>query len=151
MFTSAAEEICHRVTYQKAVPSLIKRVDDMLAAGLSLLNRALTWNTFCVSTLPCPASIVPLPGELFGRLRSQGSRLFPAGSWFRHEFVYDVGMAFNIRGGPRDPVLVAQIASLGALGRGGLGWTRWIVGWPGWVAYPASCLGGHGDLVAREQ
>ena len=70
-FSPDAVAACAEVTFQRCLTLTSERVNDMRAAGLSLANRSSGWNTFCVATVPYPASILPLPDTSAVRLWEQ--------------------------------------------------------------------------------
>ena len=111
---------CAQGTYRRCLSKTAERVTDLRAARLSLVSRAENWNTFCVSTTPYPATIVPITGEITATLQHHLTRLFPCRSWMQHTMITDLGMLLNLRGTPRDPGLIANTASIVMYSRGGL-------------------------------
>ena len=134
------------LTWKKAIDMCCERVSDMLNSGLSLLNRAASWNTHCVSTLPYAASTFVADLEIVDLLRTALHRLFPTGTWARAGLPADVGSALALKGAPRDPGIVALLASISALRCGRFAGLdsdrrliddRWreVLGWAGqWLA-----------------
>ena len=119
-FTETAISICATCTARKCVTLTTERTSAMKATRMSLANRSANWNTFCVSTVPYPASILPLSQQDASDLRRALGTLFPCRTWISQDMITDLGMVLQLRGTPRDPGLVADTASVMSLARGGL-------------------------------
>ena len=119
-YTTDAVESCRLMTFQRSVLSTRARVSAFSDAGLSLRNRSGTWNVYIVSTTPYPASIIPAGPVQHRALRAELSKLFPTGAWIKRDMAWNLGMALGLRGSPRDPKLVTDVASIVALCRGGI-------------------------------
>ena len=119
-FTRAAVSVCASCTFLRCIRLTEERVEEMKTVRLSLANRSAHWNTFCVSTVPYPASILPIPRQDLTRLWTALRSLFPCHAWICSTMITDLGMALGLRGTPRDPGLVADTASIMSLARGGL-------------------------------
>ena len=120
VFTDAAITACTASTYIRCQAMTEERVDSVCAARLSPAARSETWNTFCVSTVPYPASIVPISRDITTVLRRKLWQPFPSSSWIQQSLITDLGMLLELLGVPRDPGLVADTASIMACARGGL-------------------------------
>ena len=57
-WSETAMRVCKSLTWEKAIHTTERRCNDITKAGLALSVRADEWNTYCVSTVPYPASIV---------------------------------------------------------------------------------------------
>ena len=112
------------MTYQKALRSTRDRVSNFLEAGLSITNRSENWNSYCASTVPYLASIIPATRHVGDRLRYELGRLFHTRGWIRRDMIWNIGPALCLKGSPRDPRLVADTASIMAVCRGGLAGPR---------------------------
>ena len=84
-------------------------------AKLSVANRAEAWNTFCVSTAPYPATILPITKDVAAALQHH-----PCTVWMRQNMIADLGMLLNLRGTPRDRSLIADTATIMMYDRGGI-------------------------------
>ena len=112
MWTQVALRVCRQMTWEKAVRMCQQRSRSALEAGLSLELRTESWNTYCASTLPYPASTI-LPGpEQLEALRGCVATLFPTGTWARRNLPSGIHMALGIAHGPRDPEAVAITSSV---------------------------------------
>ena len=107
-------------TYGRAVSSCTERVSAILAAGLSLANRASSWNVHGVSTLAYPASICCVSQQIERTLNEGIERLFPTGRWAAAMLPCDLGTLLGLKGAPRAPGLVCSVGSFAAVLRGGL-------------------------------
>ena len=92
----------------------------MKDARLSIASRSESWNTFCVSTTPYPATIMPASTDIMQILRGELGRLFPCDPWIRRDMICHIGMLLQLRGSPRDPGLVADTNSIMMYAKGGL-------------------------------
>lgn len=119
-FTSAAISACVDGTYRRCLSRTTSRTTELCEARLSLANRSDAWNTFCVATVPYPASVLPISPTIAEQLRGELGKFFSCGTWIKRCMITDLGMALGLRGTPRDPGLVADTASLLSLARGGL-------------------------------
>ena len=118
--------ICQVMTWAKSLGTSTSRVEIIWQAGVSLANRASSWNTHVISTLPYPSAVV-LPNErILNSFRVLLGKLFPTGTWARRDLASQIGLVLGVKGGPRGPGLVAETAGIAAV---------WGAGTPGHVLH----------------
>ena len=106
-WSRTALQVCRTLTWEKATRMCNQRCRDAISAGLSLELRTESWNTYCASTIPYPAStILPGPIEL-DKLTDSITVLFPTGTWAWKELPTRLAGTLGLIKGPRDPTTVA--------------------------------------------
>ena len=106
-WSDTAMRVCKALTWEKPIKKSTGRCDEMVKTGLALSLRVDGWNTFCVSTVPYPASIVLPDAVERAQLMEGVLRLFPTGKWAWDELPLHIGPALGLSQYPRDPRLVA--------------------------------------------
>ena len=111
-WSDTAIRVCKALTWERAIRKTEQRCVDIAKAGLSLSIRADEWNTYCVSTVPYPATIVA-PDQLEQqRLLRSVCALFPTGKWAWKELALHIGPAIGLPLAPRDPRVVAATTAV---------------------------------------
>ena len=111
-WSETAMRICKSLTWEKAIKTTERRCNDITRAGLALSIRADEWNTYCVSTVPYPASIVLPDKTEEQRLLLGVTKLFPTGKWAWKELALHLGPALGLPLAPRDPRVVAATTAV---------------------------------------
>ena len=120
LYTANAIRACVEGTYKKCRQSTHDRMRKLKEANISLASRAVAVNTFVVSTVPYAATIAPISTKIGKELRSEVTTLFSTRGWIAQSMVYDLGPLLELKGSPKDPVLIAWTSSVTTGKKGGL-------------------------------